>query len=602
MRRAVFFAMMVGLLALIAAVSQAAGQDLSALVSNTKDAVAYVTGYDAEGKLMKNANGVFISPEGHLMTHRSVVLGPSKLLIRTGANHDYPVKAVLAEDKTADLVKLLVDPPGAPWPFLRLAAAPPSLGSRVLVVGYSKKMESTVDEGMVSSIREFLGRKVVQFSAAIPSGAEGAAVVNMKGELVGVGGSGSSEGRSINFAVPVPPEMVRAAIPQAFADWAAAHLDEAFESYLSRAAREIQKKDKEWSITYSLRAAKLKPDNAQAHYYLGLSYLLAQRQKDAENELEILKKLDAKLADKLKAAMPSAAKAGGEGALPDLIKKVKPAIVFVGVLDKQGRVRSTGSGFFINAKGDFITNYHVLRGASQARLKTVDGKVYPVTKVLAEDEAADLILASAVTDVEMPSLQVTGVAPQIGERVLVLGNPKGLEWTAADGIVSALRTKDKKKFIQISAPISPGSSGSPAMNMQGQVIGVNTFYLEGGQALNFASASQNILALKPGPGLTLEDRALGWLAEARDLVNLGRRARQEKNFKKAAELFYEAKKAYPELPDPYMELVLLFLTVKDVDAANQELAALRRVDPRLAEELVKAIDEAAKKGKGKRRR
>jgi S1-C subfamily serine protease len=536
------------------------------------------------------------------MTHRSVVLGPSKLLIRTGANHDYPVKAVLAEDKTADLVKLLVDPPGAPWPFLRLAAAPPSLGSRVLVVGYSKKMESTVDEGMVSSIREFLGRKVVQFSAAIPSGAEGAAVVNMKGELVGVGGSGSSEGRSINFAVPVPPEMVRAAIPQAFADWAAAHLDEAFESYLSRAAREIQKKDKEWSITYSLRAAKLKPDNAQAHYYLGLSYLLAQRQKDAENELEILKKLDAKLADKLKAAMPSAAKAGGEGALPDLIKKVKPAIVFVGVLDKQGRVRSTGSGFFINAKGDFITNYHVLRGASQARLKTVDGKVYPVTKVLAEDEAADLILASAVTDVEMPSLQVTGVAPQIGERVLVLGNPKGLEWTAADGIVSALRTKDKKKFIQISAPISPGSSGSPAMNMQGQVIGVNTFYLEGGQALNFASASQNILALKPGPGLTLEDRALGWLAEARDLVNLGRRARQEKNFKKAAELFYEAKKAYPELPDPYMELVLLFLTVKDVDAANQELAALRRVDPRLAEELVKAIDEAAKKGKGKRRR
>jgi len=600
MLRAAFFTMVGGILFFF--LGQAPAQDLSALVSKTKDAVVQVTGYDHEGKLVQTGNGVFVSPEGHLLTHRSLVLGPVQLLIRTGENLDYPVKAVLAEDQTAGLVKLLVDSPGPPWPFLKMAAAAPNLGSRVLVVGYSKKMESFVHEGMVASVREVLGRRVIQISAAMPPGAEGAAVVNMTGEMVGVGGMGASEGQAINFAVPAPPALLQAAEPLAFADWAAAHVDEAFEAYLSRAAQALKKEDKEYAVIYSQRAAGLKPDNAQAHYYLGLSYLLAGRKADAGKELDILKKLDVKLAEKLKSAMPSAAKAPAEVSLPELIKKVKPAIVFIAVLDKRGRVRSTGSGFFISSKGMFITNYHVLRGATQARVKTWEGKIYPVSRVVAEDEAADLMVAAVVAEGETPSLQITGAVPEVGEKVLVLGNPKGLEWTAADGIVSALRITDKKKFIQISAPISPGSSGSPAMNMQGQVIGVNTFYLEGGQMLNFASSTHNILALKPGPGMTLEDRARGWQAEAKNLVVAGRKALQGKNIKKAAELFAEAKKAYPELPDPYMELVLLFLTIKDTEAAKQELKELRHVDPRLADELVKAISEGAgKPAKGARR-
>jgi len=611
MVRAAFFALVVGFQVLLLSVGQAPGQeDVSALINKTMGAVVQVTGYDGEGKLMKTGNGVLISPEGHLLTHRSVVLGPSKLLIRTGANQDYPVKAVLADDKTTDLVKLLVDPPGAPWPFLTMAATAPNLGSRVLVAGYGKKMESTVHEGMVSSVREFLGRRVIVISAAVPSGAEGAAVVTLKGELVGVGGSGTSEGQPINFAVPAPPEFLQpAGAPQAFADWAAAHVDEAFESYLSRAARALKREDKEWAITYSLRATKFKPDNPQAHYYLGLSYLLAGRTKDAAKEWEILKELDTKLAEKLKSAMPSAAKASGEGNLPELIKQVKPSVVYVQILDINGRHRKYGSGFFVNNQGAFITNYHVLEGATQAKVRTLEGKTYPVTRVLAEDRAADLILAAMVPDVATLPLKVTGVLPQVGEKVLVVGNPKGMEWTVADGIVSAVREKNKKRFIQISAPISPGSSGGPAINMQGQVIGVNTFFIGEGQMLNFASAGQNILEMKMGPGLALEARAEGWLAEAKALVVRGRQAKHAKDLKKAAGLFEDAKKTYFNLPDPYIEMVLLYLTVNNPEAAKQELDELRQVNPAMADELVKAIQQAAAKeeaqkaakGKGSRK-
>jgi S1-C subfamily serine protease len=604
MFRAAFFILAAALQVLVSGVLPAPAQeDLSALVSKNKDAVVQVTGYDADGKLMKTGNGVFISPDGQLLTHRSIILGPSKMVIRTGANHDYPVKAVLADDKVTDLARLQVDPPGSPWPFLKMAAAPPNLGSRVMVLGYGKKMESTVHEGMVSSAKDFLGRRVIVISAPIPAGAEGAAVLNLKGELVGIGGSGTSEGHAINFAVPTPPEFLKKADPpQSFADWAAAHAAEACESYISRAALALRRGDKDWAVTYAQRAARLKPDNAQAHYYLGQAYLLEKRSADAEKELQILANLDAKLAEKLKDDLLKSIKTLGEANLPELINRVKSAVIWIQVLDLSGRERKLGSGFFVNSKGAFITNYHVLGGATKARVRTLEGKTYPVVKVLAEDKAADLILASVVPEMEPPFLKTTSAVPQVGEKVLVMGNPKGLEWSAADGIVSAVRERNNRKFIQISAPISPGSSGGPVMNMQGHVVGVNTFFIEGGQMLNFASAGQNILTLKLGPGLTLEQRAEGWLAEAKDLVVRGRQAKDAKDLRKAVGLFNEAKKTFFELPDPYVELVLIYLTVNEVDAAKQELEDLRKVNAKVADDLVKAIQEAAARDKKRSRK
>ncbi|MBU1488045.1 S1C family serine protease [bacterium] len=153
--------------------------------------------------------------------------------------------------------------------------------------------------------------------------------------------------------------------------------------------------------------------------------------------------------------------------LTRLVKRLKPSVVAILTYDKELKTLGQGSGFFISKKGDLITNYHVLEGASSAEIKTADGKLYPIKKVLAEDKEADLVrvLVEVSEDAAHP-LSVSSSIPEVGEQVLVIGNPLGLEQTVSDGIVSAVREIPTfGKIIQVTAPISPGSSGSPVINM-----------------------------------------------------------------------------------------------------------------------------------------
>ena len=183
--------------------------------------------------------------------------------------------------------------------------------------------------------------------------------------------------------------------------------------------------------------------------------------------------------------------------LPSLIKRIKPSTVIIFVYDDKGEFLKLGSGFFISQNGDVITNYHVLQGASSAEIKTVDEKTYPITYIIAGDEQNDIIRLS----VNIPSqyvypLSLSKTTPEVGERIIVYGSPLGLENTVSDGIVSAIRDiPDYGRIIQITAPISPGSSGSPVLNMQGEDIGIATFQFIEGQNLNFAIPSERIANL-----------------------------------------------------------------------------------------------------------
>ena len=183
--------------------------------------------------------------------------------------------------------------------------------------------------------------------------------------------------------------------------------------------------------------------------------------------------------------------------LPTIIKRIKPSVVIVFAYDNKGEFLKLGSGFFINQSGDIITNYHVLQGASSAEIKTSDGKTYPITYIVAEDEQNDIIRLS----VDIPSkyahpLSLSENIPEVGERIIVYGSPLGLEKTVSDGIISAIReVSGYGKLIQITAPISPGSSGSPVLNMKGEVIGIATFQFIEGQNLNFAISSERIASL-----------------------------------------------------------------------------------------------------------
>ena len=181
-----------------------------------------------------------------------------------------------------------------------------------------------------------------------------------------------------------------------------------------------------------------------------------------------------------------------------LVQKVQPAVVTVVAYDMNGAAAGLGSGFFMDETDHLITNYHMLKGAYSAEVKTYDGKKYPIELVVAENEEADLIkVRVAIPDRDSHWVQLTDQEPAIGERILVVGSPLGLEQTVSEGIVSAIRDLPVVgKVFQLSAPISPGSSGSPVVNMKGKVVGVVSFQAVLGQNLNFAVAGQGVLNLK----------------------------------------------------------------------------------------------------------
>ncbi len=186
------------------------------------------------------------------------------------------------------------------------------------------------------------------------------------------------------------------------------------------------------------------------------------------------------------------------GHIAPLVKKIQPAIVTVVAYDVNREVSNLGSGFFIDKKGYLITNYHVLKGAYAADVKTYDGKKYPIELVVAENKASDLIKVWVnIPESSIRWITVTETEPSIADRVVVVGSPLGLEQTVSEGIVSAVRELPVVgKVFQLSAPISPGSSGSPVVNAKGKVVGVVSFQATRGQNLNFAVSSKGILDLK----------------------------------------------------------------------------------------------------------
>jgi tetratricopeptide (TPR) repeat protein len=193
------------------------------------------------------------------------------------------------------------------------------------------------------------------------------------------------------------------------------------------------------------------------------------------------------------------APAAAQDYLPELVRRIKPSAVAIETFDTRGNVISRGSGFFVGPDR-IITNRHVIERSSRAVIHLMDGRKYPVKGVIAVDGEGDL----ALLQVDIPqqfvrSLPIVRSVPQEGESIVVVGNPFGLEGSISNGIVSAVREiSGYGKIIQITAPISPGSSGSPVVNMFGQVIGVATLQAAEGQSLNFAVPAERILLMRVG--------------------------------------------------------------------------------------------------------
>jgi tetratricopeptide (TPR) repeat protein len=250
----------------------------------------------------------------------------------------------------------------------------------------------------------------------------------------------------------------------------------------------------------------------------------------------------------------------GQESVPEVVRKIAPSTVAIRVYDRGGKVVGQGTGFFVTSTGDVITNYHVLQGAEYADVKTIEGNVYPVRKVLADDREGDLIRISVDTfgDATRP-VSFAQTVPEVGEHVVVFGSPLGLESTVSDGIISAVREiPGFGKIMQVTAPISPGSSGSPVVNMKGEVVGIISFFVAPGQNLNFAIPGERIAKLAPEYSKTLidwaETRRLEMAALVVELYASGMRYLLLEDYERALLFFTEVVKKNPNYAKAYFQI------------------------------------------------
>ena len=180
---------------------------------------------------------------------------------------------------------------------------------------------------------------------------------------------------------------------------------------------------------------------------------------------------------------------------PEIAEKALAATVYLEMQDSKGVPLGFGSGFFVR-DNLIATNYHVIEGAARGTAKLVGRfSTYTIEGVTATDQTNDLALLKVTMSGINPLPLGNSSDLKIGETVYVAGNPKGLEGTFSNGIISSRRDPYTKERLQMTAPISPGSSGGPVLNSKGEVIGVSFMTLVGGQNLNFAIPSRYLTEL-----------------------------------------------------------------------------------------------------------
>ena len=251
------------------------------------------------------------------------------------------------------------------------------------------------------------------------------------------------------------------------------------------------------------------------------------------------------------------ASARAQESLPALVKRVKPAVVAISTYDSSGEALMTGSGFFLRP-GQVVTNLHVVRGATRAEIKTLDGKgkVFAVNGTLAVDEEGDLALLSVDMPLERArSSELAIELPDEGEPIFVIGNPLKLEGSVSDGIVSAVReVPNSYRIIQITAPISHGNSGSPVFNLRGQVLGVVTVKVTNGQNINLALEVARVRELRAGKLQPLSELAPKNKDVAESLYRSGIESMWLGNYDNAVGYFENAANKNPKRAEAWVQV------------------------------------------------
>ena len=244
------------------------------------------------------------------------------------------------------------------------------------------------------------------------------------------------------------------------------------------------------------------------------------------------------------------------GTAEKVFKAASPAVVFIETTVSKDEQRM-GSGFLVSSDGLVVTNFHVIEDASSVSVRVNRRTILQVTGVRAVDRVSDLALLQ-VTGKDFPFLKVASrdQRPNIGAKVYAIGHPRGYTNTLTEGLVSgAIRKEKGARWLQTSAPVSPGSSGGPLLNGDGLVVGVVTWHRPEirSQNLNFASPAERVLQLlknKSKPKSVASASGAGW----QRLVALAKRQYDAENYQSAIDNYKKVIALRPNHGETYVNL------------------------------------------------
>jgi S1-C subfamily serine protease len=177
------------------------------------------------------------------------------------------------------------------------------------------------------------------------------------------------------------------------------------------------------------------------------------------------------------------------------------SVLLIFVKSADSKIVAQGTGFLVEG-GKIITNKHVVRDGTA--LIDLGGVRIPAT-VESTDELNDIAVLTVAAEISVEPLVLADKTPPPGSNVFAIGNPRGLEKSISTGVLSGVRTVGKRELLQITTPISPGSSGGPVFDSSGKVVGVTVGSIEEGQNLNFAVPASAVIKLLRGQSLQSAD-------------------------------------------------------------------------------------------------
>lgn len=244
----------------------------------------------------------------------------------------------------------------------------------------------------------------------------------------------------------------------------------------------------------------------------------------------------------------------------EIAARVTPATVSIASFDRWGDRSGTGTGFLVDNRGTFVTNHHVLDGAASLKVELSTGEQFTQVYSLVTDSQRDIAILRIPAE-DTPAVAIGSDRDlEVGDTVFVMGNPLGFDRTFSNGMVSAKRLVEGSEVIQVTAPISPGSSGGPVMNEKGEVIGIATWLVEGGQNINMAIPVRYLR-----PMLAMDHTPVPYEGKDADLTRLVAREVDALSRRRATRID-------PKGSDQYESEVLAQLVIIESIALDNQLA------------------------------